>query len=212
MGISFQSILTLIFTLFAIIDIIGIIPVLISIEEKSGHIDPLKATAISGALMIIFLYLGDMILGLLGIGVHSFAVGGSIIIFLIGIEMVLGQEIFKNERSSSAVLVPVAFPLIAGSGTLTTIIALRASYNQLNILIAIVVNLIIVFVVIKLLKQIKRVLGDAILIGIRKFFGIILLAIAIKIFSENLSSFKMGNHNNNANQPDTTHVSFLYHS
>jgi multiple antibiotic resistance protein len=185
-GIDLKALLTVTFTLFAIIDIIGSIPVLISLKTKMGGINELKATVISGGLMILFLFTGEPFLNLLGLDVGSFAVGGSIVIFILGLEMVLGVEFFKSEKDmGSAIVVPIAFPLIAGSGTLTTIISLKANYTQTTVLIAILLNLIIVFIVLKSLTLLERALGVAGLIAIRKFFGVVLLAIAVKIFASN---------------------------
>lgn len=186
MNINFSELFTVTFTLFAIIDIIGSVPILISLKEKMGGIRELRATLISGALMLLFLFAGEPFLKLLGLDVRSFAVGGSIVIFILGLEMVLGLEFFKSEKDvKAATVVPIAFPLIAGSGTLTTIMSLKANYSQTSLLIAILVNLIIVFVVLKSLGAIARLLGPAGLIAIRKFFGVILLAIAVKIFAIN---------------------------
>ncbi|MGN6494681.1 MAG: MarC family protein [Agriterribacter sp.] len=186
MPIDFNDLLTVVFTLFAVIDIIGSIPILISIQQKSGPINEGRATIISGALMIVFLYVGEGFLSILGLDVRSFAVGGSIVIFILGLEMVLGMEFFKSEKDvKAATLVPIAFPLIAGSGTLTTIISLKANYGQTTLLAAIIINLIIIFIVLKSLKFIARLLGNAGLIAVRKFFGVILLAIAVKIFATN---------------------------
>ena len=186
MYVGIKELITVTFTLFAVIDIIGSIPILISIKEKIGGIRELRATIISGVLMILFLFVGEAFLGLLGVDKRSFAVGGSIVIFLLGLELVLGLEFFKNEKDvRAATLVPIAFPLIAGSGTLTTLMSLRANYNEITILIAILINLIIVFVVLKSLRLIEKALGPAGLIAVRKFFGVILLAIAVKIFSSN---------------------------
>jgi multiple antibiotic resistance protein len=186
MNIDPKDLLTVTFTLFAIIDIVGSVPVLISLKEKMGGINELKATLISGALMILFLYLGQGFLNILGLDVGSFAVGGSIVIFILGLEMVLGVEFFKSEKNiKAATVVPIAFPLIAGSGTLTTVMSLKANYGQVTLLIAILINLIIVYAVLKSLGYIARLLGPAGLIAVRKFFGVILLAIAVKIFATN---------------------------
>lgn len=183
---DFKSLLTVTFTLFAIIDIVGSVPILIALKEKAGGIRELRATLISGALMILFLFLGEPFLKVLGLDTGSFAVGGSIVIFILGLEMVLGLEFFKSDKDTrSSTVVPIAFPLIAGSGTLTTIISLKANYQELAILIAILINLVIVFIVLKSLSFISRVLGPAGLIAVRKFFGVILLAIAVKIFATN---------------------------
>ena len=186
MNIDPKALLTVTFTLFAIIDIIGSIPILISLKEKMGGMNELKATLVSGALMILFLYIGESFLNILGLEVNSFAVGGSIVIFILGLEMVLGVEFFKSEKNiKAATVVPIAFPLIAGSGTLTTVMSLKANYGQATLLIAILINLIIVYAVLKSLGYIARLLGPAGLIAVRKFFGVILLSIAVKIFATN---------------------------
>lgn len=186
MNLNAKELLTVTFTLFAIIDIIGSIPVLISLKAKVGGIKEIKATLISGALMILFLFTGEPFLNLLGLDVRSFAVGGSIVIFILGLEMVLGLEFFKSEKDvGAATVVPIAFPLIAGSGTLTTIISLKAIYSRSTVMIAILINLVIVFLVLKSLNYLERMLGPAGLIAVRKFFGVVLLAIAVKIFAYN---------------------------
>ena len=186
MNFSFNDILTITFTLFAVIDIIGSTPLLITLKKKMGAILEFQATAISGALMLLFLFVGDQFLRILGIDVSSFAVAGSIVIFILGLEMVLGLELFKSDGDSkSGSVVPIAFPLIAGSGTLTTIISLRANYDVWAVAIGIIINLIIVYIVLHSLNLISRILGPAGLMAIRKFFGVVLLAIAIKIFAAN---------------------------
>jgi multiple antibiotic resistance protein len=186
MKIDIKELLTVSFTLFAIIDIIGSIPILISIKQKMGGINEFKATIISGVLMILFLFLGQPFLNLLSLDVKSFAVGGSIVIFILGLEMVLGLEFFKSEKDiKAATVVPIAFPLIAGSGTLTTIMSLKANYNEATLLVAIIANLIVVYLVLKSLGAIARMLGPGGLLAVRKFFGVILLAIAVKIFATN---------------------------
>lgn len=186
MSINFSDLLTVSFTLFAVIDIIGSVPVLISLKQKMGGINEGRATIISGGLMIVFLFVGEAFLKILGLNVEAFAVGGSIVIFILGLEMVLGLEFFKSEQNvKAATVVPIAFPLIAGSGTLTTIMSLRANFGETTLLLAILANLIIVFVVLKSLGAIAKLLGAAGLIAVRKFFGVILLAIAVKIFSSN---------------------------
>ncbi len=189
MVFQFDQLLTVIFTLFAVIDIVGSIPLLIAMKEKSGAIKSLKVTLISGALMILFLFLGKPFLQLLGLDVKSFAVGGSIVIFLLGLEMVLGHEIFKGDKNAqSGAVVPIAFPIIAGSGTLTTIMSLKANYDELYIALGILINLVIVYAVLKSLNFIERLLGPGGLLAVRKFFGVILLAIAVKIFSSNVGA------------------------
>lgn len=191
MGFKIDELLTIVFTLFAVIDIVGSIPLLIAMKEKSGAIKSLKVTLISGALMILFLFLGKPFLQLLGLDVKSFAVGGSIVIFLLGLEMVLGHEIFKGDKNAqSGAVVPIAFPIIAGSGTLTTIMSLKANFEEAYILGGILVNLIIVYLVLKSLNFIERMLGQGGLLAVRKFFGVILLAIAVKIFSSNIGALK----------------------
>ena len=189
MVFHFDQLLTVIFTLFAVIDIVGSIPLLIAMKEKSGAIKSLKVTLISGALMILFLFIGKPFLQLLGLDVKSFAVGGSIVIFLLGLEMVLGHEIFKGDKNAqSGAVVPIAFPIIAGSGTLTTIMSLKANYDELYIALGILINLVIVYAVLKSLNFIERLLGPGGLLAVRKFFGVILLAIAVKIFSSNVGA------------------------
>jgi multiple antibiotic resistance protein len=187
MGWSLDDLLTVTFTLFAIIDIVGSIPLLISIKEKLGGINELKATLLSGLLMLLFVFLGEQLLKIFGLDVGSFAVGGSIVIFILGLEMVLGVEFFKSDADPrSGTLVPIAFPLIAGSGTLTTIISLRANYDKTPLLLGILINLVVVYVVLRSLKYIARLLGPAGLTAVRKFFGVVLLAIAVKIFTSNV--------------------------
>jgi multiple antibiotic resistance protein len=140
--------------------------------------------------MILFLYAGEPFLRILGLDIHSFAVGGSVVIFLLGLEMVLGHEIFKGDQDAkSGSLVPIAFPIIAGSGTLTTIMSLKANFNEVYILSGILINLVVVYIVLTSLKFIERVLGPAGLMAVRKFFGVILLAIAVKLFSSNIAKF-----------------------
>lgn len=193
MEFDIKELLTLSFTLFAVIDIIGSVPMLISLKEKMGGINSGKATLISGGLMVLFFFLGKPFLNVLGVDVKSFAVAGSIVIFILGLEMVLGIEFFKPEKDAKAgTVVPIAFPLIAGSGTLTTIMSLKATFersdrNEWMILVAIFINLVIIYIVLRSLNRIERALGPAGLIAVRKFFGVILLAIAVKIFGSNVS-------------------------
>ena len=184
---SYKEVLTITFTLFAVIDILGSIPILVSLREKmGGKIKANLATIVSGSLMIVFLFLGKQFLNLLGLDVKSFAVAGSIVIFILGLEMVLGLEFFKPEKDAkSGSVVPIAFPLIAGSGTLTTIMSLKANYADVNILIGVLINCIAIFLVLHSLKWIERALGPNGLSVMRKFFGVILLAIAVKMFAVN---------------------------
>lgn len=186
-SISINQIITVTFTLFAVIDMLGNVPVLASLRAKmGGEIRSLQATIASGGLMILFLFIGQQFLNILGLDVQSFAVAGSIVIFIIGLEMVLGIEFFKSDGNpKSGSVVPIAFPLIAGSGTLTTIMSLKANYFDVNILIGILINCIVIFLVLKSIKWIEKVLGPNGMTVIRKFFGVILLAIAVKIFGSN---------------------------
>jgi multiple antibiotic resistance protein len=188
MHFNWNELLTVTFTLFAVIDILGSVPLLVSLKSKMGGLNSLKATLISGGLMILFLFVGQQFLNILGVDVHSFAVGGSIVIFILGLEMVLGIEFFKGDKNAKAsTAVPIAFPLIAGSGTLTTIMSLKPNYDDSTVLIAILINLVIVYIVLKSLTMIERMLGPGGMIAVRKFFGVILLAIAVKIFTVNAS-------------------------
>ena len=183
---SFEEILAVTVTLFAIIDIVGGIPILISLKSKIGEIEAGKATLSSGVLMILFLVFGTGFLALLGVDVKSFAVAGSIVIFVMGLEMVLGIDIFRQDpEAKSGSIIPVAFPIIAGSGTLTTVMTLRANYGFYNILIGILINLVAVYLVLRSIKYLERKLGKSGLFVIRKFFGVILLAIAVKMFKTN---------------------------
>ncbi len=193
MQFHFQEFLTLTFTLFAVIDIVGAVPMLISLKQKAGGINSGKITLISGGLMVLFFFIGEPFLNLLGVDIRSFAVAGSIVIFILGMEMVLGIEFFKSEKGggpASTTVVPIAFPLIAGTGTLTTLMSLKATFesadkNEYMILGAILVNLIVIYLVLRSLNWIERILGKAGLLAVRKFFGVILLAIAVKIFTTN---------------------------
>jgi multiple antibiotic resistance protein len=189
--IAIKEIITIGFILFAVIDMLGSIPVLISLKAKmGGKINSMQATLASGALMILFLFIGRQFLNLLGLDVQSFAVAGSIVIFILGLEMVLGLEFFKADKDSkSGSVVPIAFPLIAGSGTLTTIMSLKANYQDVNILLGILINCVVIFLVLGSLKWIERALGPNGLLVVRKFFGVILIAIAVKIFGTNILKF-----------------------
>ena len=193
MQFHLQEFLTLTFTLFAVIDVVGSIPMLISIKQKMGSINAWKVTLISGGLMVLFFFVGKPFLNLLGVDIKSFAVAGSIVIFILGLEMVLGIEFFKAEKGvPSGTVVPIAFPLIAGSGTLTTIMSLKATFeradkNEYMILLAILINLVVIYFVLRSLNLIEKALGKAGLMAVRKFFGVILLAIAIKVFATNAS-------------------------
>lgn len=189
---NFKEILSVTLILFSVIDILGSIPIIINLRKKVGHIQSGKATIAAGILMVLFLLLGKSILNLFGIGVGDFALAGALIIFALGAEMILGVEIFKPDpdaSSTSTSIVPIAFPLIAGAGTLTTILTLKAEFSQINIGVGILINLVIVFVVLKSTNWLERKLGQTGLDVLRRIFGIILLSIAIKIFKSNLGDF-----------------------
>lgn len=186
MEIDFKEILTASMVLFAVIDIIGSIPIIINLRQKVGHIQSEKASIVAMLIMIIFLFLGTEILKLIGIDVYSFAVAGALVIFFLALEMVLGIELFKDEEPETASVVPLAFPLIAGAGTMTTILSLKAEFHTENIIIAIVVNMVFVYLVLKFSHKIEKVIGQGGINVIRKIFGVILLAIAIKLFASNI--------------------------
>ncbi len=187
MEFNWTDFLSAALVLFAVIDIIGSIPIILDIKKKVGNINEFRASLISLLIMLAFLVIGEKLITFLGIDVNSFAVAGSFILFFLALEMVLGVELFKHDDTSyrTATVVPIAFPLIAGAGSMTTIISLRAEFSQLNIALAIVANLILVYVVLKLTNRIGRALGEGGIAVLRKVFGIILLAIAIKLFSTN---------------------------
>jgi len=186
---DFKEILSVTLILFSVIDILGSIPIIINLRKKVGHIQSEKATIAAGVLMVLFLLLGKSILNLFGIGVDDFAIAGALIIFALGAEMILGIEIFKPDpdaSSTSTSIVPIAFPLIAGAGTLTTILTLKSEYSQLNIGVGTVLNLVIIYIVLKSTNWLERKLGQTGLDVLRRIFGIILLSIAIKIFKSNV--------------------------
>ena len=185
---DFKEIVSVTLILFSVIDVIGSLPVIIDLRRKSGKIESERATFASGALMVAFLFLGERILKLFGVDVASFAVAGALIIFLLGLEMVLGRTIFKSEVDTGGAthIVPIAFPLIAGAGTLTTLISLRAEYQTHNIIVGIILNLILIYAVLKSSGWLETRLGPGGLSILRKIFGIILLAIAIKLLKTNL--------------------------
>jgi multiple antibiotic resistance protein len=185
-SIDISQIVTVTFTLFAVIDMLGSIPLLIGLKKKMGDISAVQATLVSGVLMLLFFFIGEQVLNFMGLDIHSFAIAGSIVIFILGLEMVLGHEIFRTDKADkSGNVVPIAFPIIAGSGTLTTIMSLKASYHAYNILIAICINLVFIYITLRSLNLLERLLGPSGILMVRKFFGVILLAIAIKIFRNN---------------------------
>ena len=171
--------------LFAVIDIIGSTPVIIGLRQKIGHVQSEKASLVSLVIMIGFLFLGEEILNLIGIDVNSFAVAGAIIIFFLALEMILGIQFYKEESPETASIVPIAFPIIAGAGTLTTLLSLRAEFAAANIIAAIVINIFVVYIVLKSSKSIERFLGSSGISVLQKIFGVILLAIAVKLFANN---------------------------
>ncbi|MFT6244457.1 MAG: multiple antibiotic resistance protein [Salibacteraceae bacterium] len=173
--------------LFAVVDIVGSIPIIIKLKEQSGEIHALRTSVVSLVIMISFLILGESILSLFGVNVQSFAVAGSIILFAMALEMIMGVRLFRDEVSGkTASIVPLAFPIIAGAGSMTSIISLRAEYAEINIMIAIFINILIVFIVLKTTRIIEKVLGEGGIAILKKVFGIILLAIAIRLFTENV--------------------------
>ena len=187
MKINPKEILTAGMVLFAVIDIIGNIPIIISLRKKSGRIQSGKASIVSCIIMIGFLFLGEEILNLIGIDINSFAVAGAFIIFFMAIEMVLGINLYKEDESpATASVVPLAFPMIAGAGTMTSLLSLRAEFEVINIIIAIIINIIFVYIILKSSKKIESVLGTSGISIIRKVFGVILLAIAVKLFTTNI--------------------------
>lgn len=183
MDFDFKQIATLSMILFAVIDVIGSLPVLLDLQGKVGKIQSEKVTIVSGIIMIVFMFVGEQILNLIGIDVSSFAIAGSFIIFFLALEMILGVKFYKDESAATASIVPIAFPLIAGTGTLTTLLSLRAEYHIENILVAIVINLIFVYVVLRNTYRLEKILGPGGINILRKVFGIILLAIAVKLFT-----------------------------
>ncbi len=190
MQLNFKEIFTAFMVLFAVIDIVGNIPIIIDLRKKSGHIQSEKASIISGVIMIVFLFLGERILNLIGIDVNSFAVAGSFILFFIALEMILGITLYKDDEGSNltASVFPLAFPLIAGPGSLTTLLSLRAEFRIENIIIAVIVNVIVIYIVLKTSARIERIIGKNGISITRKIFGVILLAIAVKLFTSNIKA------------------------
>jgi len=185
-GFNINDALSAFLILFAVIDIPGSIPIIVSLRKKVGHVQSEKATIVAGIIMIVFLFVGESILNLLGVDVQSFAIAGSFIIFFLALEMILGITLYKEESPSTASIVPIAFPLIAGAGSMTSLVSLQAEFDNINIIIAIVANMIVVYAVLKNTERLERILGPGGLSVLRKVFGIILLAIAVKLFFTNL--------------------------
>jgi multiple antibiotic resistance protein len=188
MTLDYTEILQSTMILFAVVDIVGSIPIIMDIKSKAGDIHPLRATLVALGIMLAFLFIGEGIITFLGVDINSFAVAGSFVLFFLALEMVLGVEFFKHDAATmkTATIVPVAFPIIAGAGSMTSIISLRAEFDQVNIMIAILVNMFLVFIVLRFLGRIERMLGDGGIAILRKVFGIILLAIAVKLFTSNI--------------------------
>jgi len=185
MQINFLEIFATFMVLFAIIDIPGSIPIILDIKAKAGEVNAGKATLVSLIIFLAFLIFGEKLLGIFGIDAGSFAIAGSFIIFLLGMEMVLGAEFFKHDSPGGGTIVPIAFPLIAGAGSITTILSLKAEYATINILIALLLNMVIVYLVLRLTSAIEHLLGPTGLHIMKKFFGVILIAIAIRLFISN---------------------------
>jgi multiple antibiotic resistance protein len=188
MSFDFKEILTTFMVLFAVIDIVGNIPIIIDLRKKAGHIQSGKASIIAGIIMVVFLFLGESILTLIGIDVHSFAVAGAFILFFIALEMILGITLYKQEEGTAmnASVFPLAFPLIAGPGSLTTLLSLKSEFHTENIIIAVVINVLVIFLVLKTSSRIERIIGQNGIDIIRKVFGVVLLAIAVKLFTSNI--------------------------
>lgn len=189
MKFDFKEILTAFMVLFAVIDIIGNIPIIIDLRKKVGHIQSEKASLIAGFIMILFLFVGQSLLSLIGIDVNSFAVAGSFILFFIALEMILGITLYKDDGNSPAItatVFPLAFPLIAGPGSLTTLLSLRAEFAIENIIIAILLNIAFLYIVLKTSSKIEKIIGPNGIQIIRKIFGVILLAISVKLFAQNI--------------------------
>lgn len=187
MEFNLKEILTIFMVLFAVIDIIGNIPIIIDLRQKAGHVQSEKASLIAGFILIIFLFVGEQLLSIIGIDVHSFAVAGSLIIFFIALEMILGIKIYKEDKNPlNATVFPLAFPLIAGPGSLTTLLSLKAAYSNANIIVAIIINMFFIYIVLKGSSKIEKIIGENGIGIIRKIFGVVLLAISIKLFTSNI--------------------------
>jgi multiple antibiotic resistance protein len=184
--LSWKEIVTVGMVLFAVIDIVGSIPVIVNLRSKIGHIQSEKASIVATIIMIVFLFVGEELLHLIGIDVSSFAVAGSFVLFFLALEMILGIRLYRDEEAKTASIVPIAFPLIAGAGTMTTLLSLKSQYHTINIIIAILLNMILVYAVLKSSAKIEKMLGNTGLGIIRKVFGVVLLAIAVKLFAANV--------------------------
>ncbi|MGV4414196.1 MarC family protein [Chryseobacterium sp. T1] len=185
--ISFKETMTCFMVLFAVIDIIGSVPIIVSLRQKFGKIESEKAAIVAGSIMIAFLFIGNKMLKFIGVDLNSFAIAGAFVIFIIAIEMILGIEIQKSTQSQAASIVPIAFPLVAGAGTLTTTLSLKAEFHEINIILGIILNTILVYIVLRVAPWIEKKLGEGSLQILQKVFGIILLAISIKLFTANFA-------------------------
>ncbi len=188
MSINIIDILSVFMVMFAVIDIVGSIPIIIDIKTRGNKIQAFKTTVISLIILVLFLFVGEAVLSVFGVDIASFAIAGSFILFFLALEMILGIELFKGSTPEGASIVPLAFPIIAGAGSITTLLSLRAEYSSVDILIALVLNMIVVFFVLKSTKYLEKVLGQSGIAVLRKIFGIILLSIAIKLFMSNVGS------------------------
>jgi multiple antibiotic resistance protein len=186
MEVDVKEIITATMILFAVIDIVGSIPIIIDLRQKAGHIHSEKASIVAAIIMVAFLFVGESILKLIGIDINSFAVAGSFVLFFLALEMILGIKLYRDEDNGSTSIVPIAFPLIAGAGTMTTILSIRAEFQTVNIIIAIILNISLVYGVLKSSARIERLLTKNGLSVIRKVFGVVLLAIAVKLFAANV--------------------------
>jgi multiple antibiotic resistance protein len=186
--INFQQIISAFIVLFAVIDIFGSIPIIIDLKQKGKDVNAMKATLVSFALMLGFYFAGDIILHLFHVDIESFAIAGALVIFLMSLEMILDIEIFKNQGPiKEATLVPLVFPLLAGAGSFTTLLSLRAEFASVNIIIALMLNMVCVYFVVRLTDRVERALGKGGIYLIRKFFGVILLAISVRLFTANIT-------------------------
>ena len=187
MSFIFKEFLSAFIVLFAVIDILGAVPIIIGIKEKGAKIKPLQASVTSVSIMLVFLFGGEMLLGLFGVDLASFAIAGAFILLIMSLEMILGVQIFRHDSPSGASIVPIAFPLIAGAGSLTTLLSLRAEFHSVNIISALCLNIVIVYFVLRFTTKIEKILGAGGIFILKKFFGIILLAMAVRLFMSNIA-------------------------
>ena len=188
MSFDFREILSATIVLFAILDILGSLPIVMSLRERGVKIDPTQTTLVAYFVLLAFMFLGEAVLGVFGVDLNSFAVAGAIVLFIIGLEMILGKEIIKQDGPSSASIVPLAFPLLAGPGSFTTILSLRAEFNTLNVIIALTINMVVIYSVLRSTDKINKVVGVNGIYVLKKFFGLILLAISVRLFTSNLAT------------------------